>query len=158
MGLEILHTPGHTPDELAWYDKEARHLFVGDSLYERVAKDRSYEQAIIFPKEGSFIDYGLTLEMLLAYVEAKNAESDQVPLTIGCGHVTASADAKEMISEVQRLFQAILAGEIPIVKEEEKRGEKFVTWKEDGEPRFSMAAPLRLLLEAKAHFGVLSDR
>ena len=26
LGVQILHTPGHTPDELAWYDEAERHL------------------------------------------------------------------------------------------------------------------------------------
>ncbi|KAL2398751.1 hypothetical protein ABEF93_004713 [Exophiala dermatitidis] len=32
-GITILHTPGHTPDSLAWYDEATRTLCVGDSFY-----------------------------------------------------------------------------------------------------------------------------
>ncbi|KAF8656818.1 hypothetical protein AX16_002367 [Volvariella volvacea WC 439] len=49
LGLTILHTPGHTPDELALYDAEERMLYVGDILYEH--------ERIIFPNEGSVIDW-----------------------------------------------------------------------------------------------------
>lgn len=34
IGISILHTPGHTPDELAWYDHDEMHLSCGDSFYE----------------------------------------------------------------------------------------------------------------------------
>ncbi|KAF7327622.1 Metallo-hydrolase/oxidoreductase [Mycena kentingensis (nom. inval.)] len=45
----ILHTPGHTPDELAVYDATEKMLYVGDTLYE--------EDTIIFPNEGSIVDW-----------------------------------------------------------------------------------------------------
>ncbi|KIM39766.1 hypothetical protein M413DRAFT_182628 [Hebeloma cylindrosporum] len=34
LGVTILHTPGHTPDEVALYDEAEMMLYVGDSLYE----------------------------------------------------------------------------------------------------------------------------
>ena len=43
-GLQILHTPGHTPDELALWDKKERMLYVGDTVYEW--------EPILFPLEG----------------------------------------------------------------------------------------------------------
>ena len=154
LNLQILHTPGHTPDQLAWYDKAERHLYVGDSFYERVAKDKSFEQAIIFPNQGSIVRYMQTLEKLLAFVEERNAETGEEPVKVGCGHMTASADAKSMILEVRQLFRDIIAGKVPIVHSEEKRGEEFATWKKTGEPRFSVAAPTRLTAEAKESFVV----
>ena len=148
LRLQILHTPGHTPDELAWYDEHERHLYVGDSFYERVAKDNSYEQAIIFPKEGNWIHYMQSLEKLLRFVEEKNEDPDKAPVRIGCGHVTSSVDGVEILLKVRQLFQDIIAGKVPIVHEEEKRGEEFVLWKAAAESRFSVAAPKRLALEA----------
>ena len=152
LRLQILHTPGHTPDELAWYDEQERHLYVGDSFYERVAQDSSYEQAIIFPQEGNWIHYMQSLEKLLRFVEEKNEEPDKAPVRIGCGHVTSSVDGVEILSDVRRLFQDIIAGKVPIVQEGEKRGEEYVLWKEAGESRFSVAAPKRLALEAAKAF------
>ncbi len=151
LDLQIIHTPGHTPDELAWYDKKERHLFVGDTLYERVAEDKSYEQAILFPKEGNIIDYLDSLNKLIVFVEAKNGDDDahKGRLKIGCGHVTSSVDAMEILVAVQTLFANILEDKVPIAQREEKRGEEYVTWRDDGEPRFSVTAPRRIVFDAK---------
>ena len=148
LGLLILHTPGHTPDELAWYDEQERHLYVGDSFYERVAKDNSYEQAIIFPKEGNWVHYMQSLEKLLRFVEKMNEEPTRAPVRIGCGHVTSSVDGVEILLAVRQLFQDIIAGRVPIEHSEEKRGEEYVLWKAAEESRFSVEAPKRLALEA----------
>ncbi|KAL2042034.1 hypothetical protein N7G274_005222 [Stereocaulon virgatum] len=153
LNLQILHTPGHTPDELAFYDQNERHLFVGDSFYERVANDKSYEQAIIFPKEGNFIHYMQSLEKMLTFVNVRNAEAHKHPVKIGCGHVTSSVDGRDILLAVKELFLTIIAGKVPIVKTEEKRGEEFVFWKEVGDPRFSVAAPKRLMLDARKAMG-----
>ncbi|KAL9075514.1 MAG: hypothetical protein Q9161_001586 [Pseudevernia consocians] len=148
LGLQILHTPGHTPDELAWYDEHERCLYVGDSFYERVAKDNSYEQPILFSKEGNWVHYMQSLEKLLQFVEEKNEESDKAPVRIGSGHVTSSVDGVEILLVVRQLFWDIIARKVPIVHSKEQRGEEFVLWKAAGEPRFSVAAPKRLALEA----------
>lgn len=148
LHLQVLHTPGHTPDELAFYDEQERHLYVGDSFYERVAKDNSYEQAIIFPKEGNWVHYMQSLEKLVRFVEEKNEEPGKAPVRIGCGHITSSVNGVEILRAVRQLFRQIISGEVPIVHSEEKRGEEFVLWKAAGEPRFSVAAPKRLAREA----------
>ncbi len=154
LGLQVVATPGHTPDELAWYDEKERHLYVGDSFYERVAKDKSYEQAIIFPKEGSIIEYMNTLEKLLRFVDEKNMEPDQPSIKIGCGHVTSSVDGKEILLAVQRFLQDVIAGSIPVKQVSEKRCEEVHLWQDDGEPRFSLSAPKRLVVDARKQFAV----
>lgn len=150
LNIQILHTPGHTPDELAWYDASERHLYVGDSFYQRVAEDGSYEQAILFPKEGNWIHYLESLQKLRKFVENENErEPDKAAVRVGCGHVTSDASAMAMLVEVESLFNGILAEKVPIVKEESKRGEIYATWKEDGAPRYSVEAPIRLAQEAR---------
>lgn len=155
LHLQVIHTPGHTPDEIAWYDDRERHLYVGDTLYERVAKDKSYEQAILFPKEGNIVDYLSSLNKLLLFVETKNNDdsANKGPVKIGCGHVTSSVDGKEILLAVRQLFLDIVQGKVPIVGTEEKRGEVYATWKEDGEPRFSVTAPKRIMQDAKQNWG-----
>lgn len=148
LGLQVLHTPGHTPDELAFYDSEERHLYVGDSFYERVAADRSYEQAILFPKEGNLVDYMKSLDKLFAFVKEKNVEPGKSPVKIGCGHVTSAVDGLEILTAVKKLFVDVIAGKLPAVESEQKRGEEYVTWREAGESKFSVTAPKRLVLDA----------
>ena len=154
LSLRILHTPGHTPDELAWLDEVERHLYVGDSFYERVASDRSYTQAILFPKEGSIIDYMQTLDNLLYFVKKKNLEEGKARLKVGCGHITFSQDACDMISSVQNYFLDVLSGKVPVRESSEKRGEIYDLWQEDGEPRFSLQGPRRLVDDARRHFHI----
>ena len=157
LNIQILHTPGHTPDELAYYDEEERHLFVGDTLYERVASDKSYEQPILFPNEGNLVHYMRSLEKLVTFVNEKNAEAGKAAVKIGCGHVTSSVDGGEILLAVKQLFVDIFAGKIPIVQSEEKRGEEFVLYKADGEPRFSVGVPKRLVSDARRALGNAVD-
>ncbi|MCJ1223880.1 hypothetical protein MMC12_000523 [Toensbergia leucococca] len=149
LGLQVLHTPGHTPDELAWYDEEERYLYVGDSFYERVSGDNSYAQPIIFPNEGNLIQYMSSLEKLISFVSGKNSKLDRTPIKIGCGHITSSTDAIGILLPVRQLFQNIIAGETPIKQSTEKRGEIVDLWQEDGDPRFSVEAPRRLVTDAR---------
>ncbi len=153
LNIQILHTPGHTPDELAYYDKDERHLFVGDTLYERVAKDQSYQQPIMFPKEGNLMHYMQSLEKLITFVNEKNAEADEPRVKIGCGHITSSVDASEILLAVKQLFLGIFAGKVPTVQSEERRGEEYVLYRADGEPRFSVNAPKRLVLDVRKALG-----
>ena len=60
LGIMVLHTPGHTPDSLAWYDEEEMHLSVGDSFYE----EGEDGMAIQFPKEGNLIEWGASRFLL----------------------------------------------------------------------------------------------
>ena len=53
LGVSVIHTPGHTPDSLAWYDHFEMHLYVGDSFYEE-GKDG---MSISFPGEGNLIEW-----------------------------------------------------------------------------------------------------
>ncbi|MCJ1257561.1 hypothetical protein MMC24_005387 [Lignoscripta atroalba] len=154
LGLQVLHTPGHTPDELAWYDEKERHLYVGDSFYERVAKDRSYTQPIIFPKEGNIVDYMSSLEKLGCFVKEENSKDTHHPVVIGCGHVTSAADGQDILESVLQFFWDIIGGKIPVKQSEERRGEVVNLWQADGEPRFSMSAPQRLVVDARRHYNL----
>ena len=57
MGMQLLHTPGHTPDELALWDEAETMLYIGDTLYEWAP--------IIFPNEGSIVQWLETVDALL---------------------------------------------------------------------------------------------
>lgn len=153
LGIQVLHTPGHTPDELAWYDEAERHLFVGDSFYERVAADNLYTQAIVFPKEGDIIVYMQSLEKLLSFVHQENQRHHNSDVRVGCGHVTSRADGLEILKEVQRYFWDVIDGIIPVIESSERRGEMYDLWQKDGDARFSLLAPRRLVADARRHFS-----
>ncbi|MCJ1313695.1 hypothetical protein MMC25_007374 [Agyrium rufum] len=123
LGIQVIQTPGHTPDELAWWDEDERYLYVGDSFYERVAFGGEYEQAIIFPGDGSLIDYLVSLDKLQAFVEHKSEEKDKRRIRIGCGHVTSSADGSDILTSVKSFFGDVLDGSVPIKHTDMKRGE-----------------------------------
>lgn len=152
LHIQILHTPGHTPDELAWYDRSERWLYVGDSFYERMASDQTYTQAIIFPREGSIIDYMRSMGRLTSFVEKENIDDKKSRVRIGCGHVTASADGQEVLSKVQKYFWDVIDGAVMVRESTQKRGEIHDLWQEDGEPQFSLMAPRRLIRDARRHF------
>ncbi|MCJ1362415.1 hypothetical protein MMC16_001518 [Acarospora aff. strigata] len=154
LGLQVLSTPGHTPDELAWYDEQERWLFVGDTFYERVNDDLKAEIPIIFPKVGNWVDVMASLEKLLDFVRIKNAESGKERVRIGCGHITCDADGEEILLAVQKLFWDIIAGKVPVTEAKEVRGEAVDLWKEDGRPRFSVRGPTRLVEDARKHFKI----
>lgn len=97
LRIQTLHIPGHTPDSLAWYDIDEKHLFVGDAFYARrregsfscrvpgrglgdeeegfsAAEDEEGEDApIIFPSEGNWVHYMASLELLLSFIRYQNS-------------------------------------------------------------------------------------
>ena len=151
LKLLCISTPGHTPDSMAVYDQDERHLYVGDSFYERVAKDKSYEQAIIFPKEGNWIDFMLSMRKLQRFIEIRDRDEgyEDKPVKINCGHVSTNVLGSEILDAVKQLFLDVIDGKVPIVHQEEKRGESFVTFQAKGNPRFSVATPKRLVEDAQ---------
>ncbi|KAK4946374.1 hypothetical protein LTR10_014572 [Elasticomyces elasticus] len=79
--ITVLHTPGHTPDSLSWYDADLALLCVGDTFY---VKETDVTRAspwgpeppmpTIFPSEGNMADLWQTLKKLLDFVQARNQE------------------------------------------------------------------------------------
>ena len=185
LRIQLLHTPGHTPDSLAWYDIDAHHLYVGDTFYARARSPNlpippsanlppQDDAAIIFPLEGNWIDYMASLELLLSFIRHQNfllelhwasepihekpPENRSPPrVLLGSGHVTANSDAEAMTEEVQILFRRIIAGEVPVKRSQVKRGEVFDYWCEGEAARYSVLAPRRLVEEARGHFGIDLD-
>ncbi|KAJ6531736.1 Metallo-hydrolase/oxidoreductase [Mycena capillaripes] len=137
LGISILHTPGHTPDELALYDAAEKMLYVGDSLYE--------EETIIFPKEGSIVDWILSIEYLIVFVKTEN-QTGQV--RINCGHRTVCRPALEVLNATKEFMEDVIAGREPVKRREWRRGEKTVSYAQKG-GRFALRCPERLVLEAQ---------
>lgn len=80
-GLTILHTPGHTPDSLSWYDGNERYIVVGDSLYERQSPDsqRASEPPMptIFDIESDLLDWWDSLKKTIGFVRDRNEEVER---------------------------------------------------------------------------------
>lgn len=129
----MLHTPGHTPDELAIWDTIERVLFVGDTLYEYAH--------IIFPNEGSILDWMHSVDLLLETVGAGEAR-------ICCGHVTAGRPAQEVLSSAKAFLTDVISGKEVVKRRFEKRGEINGEYVQDSK-RYSLICPEKLILEAR---------
>lgn len=124
-----------TPDELALWDESERMLYVGDTLYEWAP--------IIFPSEGSIVDWftsvGALLELVAPYDDAQ----------ISCGHVTAGRPATEVLRGAKNFLEAVVKGKMKPVGKYEKRGEETVHYVQHDQ-RFSLICPSRLVAEASS--------
>jgi glyoxylase-like metal-dependent hydrolase (beta-lactamase superfamily II) len=155
-----LHTPGHTPDSLSWYDTEERALYVGDSFYTQESTDTrnapwgpESPAAILFPNEGNLFDWWQSIEKLAAFVKVRNIEGEK-PVTLSAGHVTASVDAAKCLKDVKKFMAEVLRDEARFEEQPAKRGMRFGHWTEKnpghtGIGTFSLGAPLRVIREGK---------
>ncbi|KIW34788.1 uncharacterized protein PV07_01544 [Cladophialophora immunda] len=82
--LTILHTPGHTPDSLSWYDSDLRLLCVGDSFYvKETPATRNAKwgpeppMPVIFDLESDLGQWWRSLKKVLDFVRERNAESEE---------------------------------------------------------------------------------
>jgi glyoxylase-like metal-dependent hydrolase (beta-lactamase superfamily II) len=133
LGLTILHTPGHTPDELAVWDEGESMLYVGDTLYEQAP--------ILFPTEGDIVEWWRSMGNLIRFVEGKGAK-------ISAGHVTAGKNAEDVLKATLAFMGDVLKGKEQVKRREEKRGQPFVSYEQEG-GRFSLGAPEKLVEDAK---------
>lgn len=132
--LCVIHTPGHTPDELALWDEGEQMLYVGDTLYEWVP--------IIFPREGSIVDWFKSIDALSALIQPFNDAK------ISAGHVTAAQPAKAVLLGAKRFIEDVLAERLEPVEKLERRGEENVHYVQDGQ-RYSLVCPTRLISDAR---------
>lgn len=140
--MTLLHTPGHTPDELALYDTAEKMLYVGDSLYEH--------EDIIFPKEGSIIEWFTSMDYLIEFVNDENQNNRNVmrDVLINSGHRTVIQPALEVLKGARGFMENVVQG-MEVVKERlTVRGEATVVYRQkDG--RFSLRCPKRLVEDAR---------
>ncbi|KAF2720901.1 hypothetical protein K431DRAFT_248299 [Polychaeton citri CBS 116435] len=166
LGITIIQTPGHTPDELAWYDHDEMHLYVGDSFYE----EGKHGVPVVWTKHGNMIEWYFSMQKLLYFVRSENERARAVAeaaeaseedgwtevarqVKVGCGHETSSVDGEEILLDLEKLWWAIEEGKVPIVRSEMFMGEFSHTWREKGEGvRMSFLAPARLMDEARKFF------
>ncbi|KAF8515693.1 Metallo-hydrolase/oxidoreductase [Hysterangium stoloniferum] len=153
LHVSVLHTPGHTPDELALYDEQEMMLYVGDSLYE-------YEP-IIFPAAGSIVTWFDSMDYLVDFVRQKNDKSAEKEallsgqVLINSGHRTAVRPAIDVLLAAKAFVQDVIDGKEPVKSRTVVRGEVSVAYEQVGS-RFSLRCPERLVLEARDSQAFLS--
>jgi glyoxylase-like metal-dependent hydrolase (beta-lactamase superfamily II) len=163
--ITIFQTVGHTPDELAWYDHDEMHLYVGDSFY----REGPDGMPIIFPAEGSMVEWIFAMQKLAVFTRTVNAKEEaaaegheddgwvNVPrrVLVSCAHQTVAVDGAEILAELEAFSYRALLGKVPVVKSEEWMGEVYDTWRETGKERtpMSIKAPRRLMRDCRKFFG-----
>lgn len=146
LNVTVLHTPGHTPDELAVYDANEKMLYVGDTLYE-------YEP-IIFPKEGSIVTWFESVDYLMAFVAEKSemfqgrSGLQRREVLINAGHRTVMRPATEVLADSRVFLEEVVKGREPVKGRLKVRGEDNVVYEQQG-GRFSLRCPERLVEEAR---------
>lgn len=101
--LKVYQVPGHTPDQMAIWDSEERHLFVGDMAY--------LDAPILFLVGGSAVRYRESLTKLQRLVEKQNAWQ-QRRVKLSCGHNISDVDAGTLLDQLSQFLQRITRGEI----------------------------------------------
>ncbi|KAH8205371.1 hypothetical protein TruAng_000450 [Truncatella angustata] len=161
LPIITIHTPGHTPDSLSWYDEETRRLYVGDSLYQQETDysrnapwGREAAAPIIFPNEGNILQWWRSVEKLEAFVKEENVLG-KPRVTLAAGHVTAQVDAAGCLKNVKSFIAAVLRGDVPCRPLPDKRGKATGYWAFDadepgkGLTEFSVVAPLFVIEEGR---------
>ncbi|KAJ5273894.1 hypothetical protein N7478_009019 [Penicillium angulare] len=129
-GITIIHTPGHTPDSLTWYDRDSHLICVGDSFYESSSKDtkeceleKSIRAPIIFEERSHLKTWWENLNKVLKFVKTENdrlASQHTGPTTAPCvaiaaSHVTTTfPDAVGFLISIREFMARILRGEVPM--------------------------------------------
>lgn len=141
-GMLVLHTPGHTPDELAIYDPAEKMLYVGDSVYEH--------EDIIISKEGSIVEWLSSMDELILLLKAENKDNDgpqRREVMINAGHQTAMKPALDVLEAGKAFVVEVMKGKEGIRKRLMIRGEENVYYRQES-GRFSLRCPERLILSS----------
>ena len=170
LGITTLHTPGHTPDSLSWYDIQARTLYVGDSLYQQESRDTheapwgtERPMPVIFPKEGDLFAWWQSVKKLIIFVERENhwdpnsyEGQARTRVQLAAGHVTSSTDAHVCLVGAKDFVARILRNDVPCIDLPERRRQPTGHWIDDISDRtqpatsnFSVVAPIAVVAKAR---------
>jgi len=135
-GLQVIHTPGHTPDELALWDKEQRMLYVGDTLYEW--------SPIIFPNAGDFSQWFSSVGKLISLVT--DAERGGLePVRINSGHSTSMGQALDVLNQARSFLHGVVQGEEPVKNRTSGPDGISIVFYQRQDKRFSLRCPESLI-------------
>ena len=164
FGITALHTPGHTPDSLSWYDASSRMLYVGDSFYSQRSVDSQDapwgdegNAPIMFPREGDLAAWWASLNKLVKFVETVEGECEEDDRTLGkvvlaAGHVSVGVEAYGILLRARAFMGRVLRQEMECEMLPVKRGWEMGRWNEDQEGtigEFSLVAPLKVIEEGR---------
>ncbi|RXT06387.1 MBL fold metallo-hydrolase [Ammoniphilus sp. CFH 90114] len=94
--LDVIETPGHSPDHVSFYDNKNKWLFVGDHVLEHISSNAMIEPTSDGKRRKSLIDYSESLK-ICAKVDAD---------TLFTGHGELITTHREFIAaRLQRLNQ-----------------------------------------------------
>jgi glyoxylase-like metal-dependent hydrolase (beta-lactamase superfamily II) len=157
LGLQIIHTPGHTPDSLAIYDEAERWLYVGDTCYQRFATmpwGKEQNVPIVLPLQGNWKDFIISLYTLQEFVkQTEESFEDRTPdrrIQLAAGHTTSQSPAADFLHRVIDFCEGIVAGTVPefvripgdVVAPGGSLGdEMFILWQDESRTEFSLMAP-----------------
>ncbi|PWA11943.1 MBL fold metallo-hydrolase [Pueribacillus theae] len=103
MGFEVIETPGHAPDQLAFYDRKQKWLFSGDLLIEHISSNALVEPDPFGIRMNTLTDHYNSMEKFLSF------EID----TIFPGHGTLIKNHHELITKrlngIERKAEKFLA-------------------------------------------------
>ena len=152
-GLRILHTPGHTSDELAIWDEREKMLYVGDTVYEW--------EPIIFPLEGDIVEWFASMDALIDFV--RRAESVDTSASFGnavkinAGHDTSMVEALDVLVQAKSFLLDVVSGREKVKDRKVIRGVKTVVYaRRDG--RFSLRCPESLVEDARKRLPLMSSK
>jgi len=137
LGLSILHTPGHLPDEIAVWDQDEGMLYVGDTVYEHAP--------IIFDKESSILDWLNSMDYLINFVLPQRVA------LLNAAHSTVCRPALDLLTEARGFMCDIISGKEVVQRRWERRGEHYVRYTQQG-GRLQVITPERLVNEAHRLF------
>lgn len=159
LGLQLIHTPGHTPDSIAIYDEAERWLFIGDTCYQRFATmPWGEEQAvpIILPLQGNWRDFTASIHTLHAFVLQTEATLDdtstETRIRLAAGHTTSQSLAEDFLRRAIAFCEGIVSGTVPefmrlagdaVAPGGSLGDEMFILWQGEGRTDFSLMAPER---------------
>jgi len=82
--LQVLHTPGHTPDGITLYLKQENYFFVGDLFYPR-------GQILLHLRFSNFFDwYNSLMKIEKVIDEDYKSQKQKEDIRFACGHLSSS--------------------------------------------------------------------
>lgn len=96
--LEVIHTPGHTPDSICLWLPREKILFVGDILY-------PYAAVLLAAPHSDLRQYVASIQML-----HRRFGGAAAGVTLACGHVAGDVDASDALSTMASLAGDVLSG------------------------------------------------